>query len=207
MTSLDSHDQATVQCWPVQQFLLNRIQAIYYLRPLIHFDTNVGKLDATNWLDDLELGTFASASPWGKDSRSYTASFNASNATPTHRSAPMLLGIPCLLPHTMSGRIPPPTKVPVSRSNCAPPTFVTCRNDGVRYSATVSLNPPPSGNGKVCWIKPFPYVLLPTIATTLPLSCNADAKTSAADAVPSLTRSTMFFCARYCDRISGSRPS
>ena len=50
----------------------------------------------------------------------------------------------------------------------------------------------------MCCTNPFPYVLVPTSATALPLSCNDDAKTSAELAVPSLINNTISFCAASC---------
>mmetsp|Transcript_9638 Transcript_9638/g.18399 ORF Transcript_9638/g.18399 Transcript_9638/m.18399 type:complete len:219 (+) Transcript_9638:97-753(+) len=132
-----------------------------------------------------------------------SASLMASKPTPTHRSAPTFDGIP-LLSHKISGFIPPPIHRPDDWSNCAAPTWVTCRSEGVRYSATVSRSAPPSGKGKVCWISPFPKVFVPITATVRPLSRRADTKTSAEEAVPSFTRSTRAFCFEICRNFCSS---
>ena len=78
-----------------------------------------------------------------------SASLRASKETPTQRSAPIFDGIP-LLSHRISGLIPPPIHRPDDWSNCAAPTCVTCRSEGVKYSAMVSRSALPSGKGKVC---------------------------------------------------------
>ena len=64
-------------------------------------------------------------------------SSRTSNATPTHKSAEGLPGIPCLLSQYTSGRTPP-------RSGIWNTVFVTCRNDGRKNSPIVNFNPPPS---------------------------------------------------------------